>query len=113
LYKNIQFTLIPPILDRPVLLDDTCYFLGFQTYKEALFFCTILNSPTAKGFYESIAFLNSKRPFTKEILMRMSFSNLANSLSFKDVLSIWRESNYQNKNQFSTDDFNKFQKLVL
>ncbi len=113
LYKKVQFSLIPPINKKPVLLDDTCYFLGFQTYIEALFFCTILNSSVAKGFFESIAFSNSKRPFTKEILMRISFSDLANSLTFNDIQSIWDESNFKSKKEISKEDYIKFKKSLI
>ncbi len=113
LYKTVQFTFIPPINKKPVLLDDTCYFLGFQAYNEALFFCTILNSSVAKGFFKSIVFLNSKRPFTKEILMRISFSDLANSLTFNDIQSIWEESNFKSKKEISKEDYIKFKKSLI
>ncbi|HYG58452.1 MAG TPA: hypothetical protein VD902_10365, partial [Symbiobacteriaceae bacterium] len=74
LYKRGTFTLIGPQNGRPVMLDDTCYFLGFDGYEEALRVCTVLNSEPVQRFLQSVVFLDAKRPYTKELLMRIDLS---------------------------------------
>jgi len=34
MYKTTIFSLVKPIDNKPVMLDDTCYFIGFETLIE-------------------------------------------------------------------------------
>ena len=65
LYKTPFFALIKPIMNKPVIFDDTCYYLSFNSFNEALFIASALNSNSAREFFESIVFQDAKRPFTK------------------------------------------------
>jgi len=94
LSKHFLFSLVPPISNKPVLFDDTCYFLGFDSYAEALLICTILNSAITREFLEAIVELDSKRPFTKEILMRLNLRELVTVVPLKEFPEIWREKNF-------------------
>lgn len=87
LYKEPRFSLILPIDNKPVMLDDTCYYLSFNSLKEAFFTWVLLNRDEVKKFLSSIVFLDSKRPYTKELLMRIDISKLAASASFDDIFS--------------------------
>ncbi len=72
LYKTFHFTIITPNKDnKPVMLDDTCYFIGFENVEEAAFITTLLNSSCVKQFLKSISFPDSKRMITKDILMKI------------------------------------------
>lgn len=85
LYKTPRFSLVLPDAQRPILLDDTCYFLPFDHYADATITNALLNSDIAKAFLQSIAFADSKRPFTKEILMRVDLLRLAAQISFSEI----------------------------
>jgi len=76
LYKEPNFSLIHPIDGKPVMLDDTSYYLSFDFLEEATQVWKLLNSDYVKKFMSSIAFLDSKRPYTKELLNRIDWSKL-------------------------------------
>jgi len=77
LYKTIRFSLIPPYDDKPVVLDDTCYFLGFDTMEQAEFIHRLVSSDTIRRFIESIVFLDDKRPITASLLNRINLEKAA------------------------------------
>jgi len=74
LYKQTKFTLIKPN-GTVLLLDDTCYFIGFDTFEEAQKIQNLLNQIETQEFIESFMFTDSKRAITKDLLMRIGFSN--------------------------------------
>jgi len=74
LYKQTKFTLIKPN-GTVLLLDDTCYFIGFDTLEEAQKIQYLLNQVETQEFIESFMFTDSKRAITKDLLMRIGFAN--------------------------------------
>ncbi len=108
LYKQPRFALVLPVDDRPVMLDDTCYFLGFDTYREGLFTATVLNSPMVKQLLQSITFTDAKRPFTKEVLMRIDLYAVARRLSFDALRAVWASVNYELKTPVAEPDFEEY-----
>jgi len=76
LYKTFHFTLALPQNDKPVMLDDTCYFIGFENIEYAVYAIILLNSPQTEDFLQSITFPDAKRVFTKDILMRIDLLKL-------------------------------------
>ena len=54
---------IGPIEDKPVVLDDTCYFLPCQTQSDAELLTKILNSKSANGFFRSLVFWDTKQTY--------------------------------------------------
>lgn len=77
MYKKTTFTLVVPQKDKPVMLDDTCYFIGFNKKEDAVICQKLLNSQLVQDFLASIIFPDSKRSITKEILMRIDLSKVA------------------------------------
>ncbi len=77
LYKSLRFVAVPPVQGRPVMLDDTCYFIPCNSEREARLFCDLLNSSACQEFLESLVFLDSKRPVTTEALRRISLRAIA------------------------------------
>ncbi len=77
LYKTFTFSLVLPLENKALMLDDTCYLLGFQKLEYALYTSILLNSEKAKKLLQAIAFADAKRTFTKEILMRIDLHKLA------------------------------------
>lgn len=73
-YKVPLFALLSA--DKPVMTDDTCYFLSFDTYDMAYTAMLILNSNMVQEFLKSIAFIDSKRPYTKKVLDRIDFTKI-------------------------------------
>lgn len=84
-YKNPIFALV--FSDRPVMLDDTCYFLSFAKKEDAYVVMLILNSTLVQEFIKSIAFMDSKRPYTKKVLERIDFQKCISKLSYQDLES--------------------------
>jgi hypothetical protein len=85
LYKTFHFTIIMPLEDKPVMLDDTCYFIGFDILEYAVYSLILLNSETTKQFLQSITFSDAKRTFTKDVLMRIDFLKLATTINKRDL----------------------------
>ncbi|MHA1367667.1 MAG: hypothetical protein ACTSP5_14825 [Candidatus Heimdallarchaeota archaeon] len=114
-YKIPYFALLQPIENKPVIVDDTSYYLGFETYKEALFVATALNSKLSQEFFESIVFLDAKRPFTKEMLMRLDINQILNNqilneIEFSELEEIWNELEFENMNEINSNDFEECKK---
>ena len=76
LYKRCEFTLIGPHGGRPVMVDDTCYFLPFQSEANARKAWEGLRSPLAKDFFAGRIFWDAKRPVSKAILQRLDLHSL-------------------------------------
>lgn len=85
-YKEPNFALV--YSDKPIMLDDTCYLLPFDDYKTAFITMLLLNSNLVQSFIKSIAFLNSKRPYTKDILMRIDIQKVYNLITFEMLKNI-------------------------
>ncbi|MFN0201300.1 MAG: hypothetical protein ACKVTZ_07255 [Bacteroidia bacterium] len=77
LYKTFHFTFILPQNHKPIMLDDTCYFLGFDRIEFAAYTFLLLNSEKTTQFLTAITFADAKRTFTKEVLMRIDMGALA------------------------------------
>jgi len=77
LYKRLEFKTIGPMHGKPVVFDDTCYFLACKDQKEAYALAKVLNSPPAKEFYNSLIFWDGKRPLTAEILNSLDVDAVA------------------------------------
>lgn len=77
LYKTFHFCLVQPQNDKPVMLDDTCYFIGFDTLEQAKYIWNLLNTDIVENLLKSISFCDAKRMITKDILMRIDLRKLA------------------------------------
>ena len=87
LYKRSTFSLILPEDDKPVMLDDTCYFLGYDNLSDAVFVWAILNSEYIQQLLAAITFLDAKRPYTKEVLMRLSVDKVAYDMTYDEIVN--------------------------
>ncbi len=81
LYKTFHFTLILPQDNKPVMLDDTCYLIGFDKLEFAAYSLILLNSNIAMQFLQSVTFADAKRTFTKDVLMRIDLLELAKNIN--------------------------------
>lgn len=76
LHKEPHFVLITPLDGKPVVLDDTCYFIPFEDATEAAVVTALLNSDPAQSLLQSLVFWDSKRPITKKLLARLDIFGL-------------------------------------
>ncbi|MEZ4336620.1 MAG: hypothetical protein R3B82_08330 [Sandaracinaceae bacterium] len=72
----LAFRLVGPVRGKPTMLDDTAYFLPFDTEAEARDAHVALSSDEARAFYEARMFADAKRPVTKRLLMSLDRSRL-------------------------------------
>jgi hypothetical protein len=85
LYKTFHFTLILPQDNKPVMLDDTCYLIGFEKIEFAVYALILLNSNTTIKFLKSVTFSDAKRTFTKDVLMRIDLLELSKKIDKTDL----------------------------
>lgn len=108
-YKKPLFSLL--YAEKPVMLDDTCYFLSFDNYNHAYTCMLILNCDKVQEFLVSIAFVDSKRPFTKKILERIDLQKTFAFVTFIDLSESERKCDIP---QYITEQmYDEFQKFVL
>lgn len=88
-YKKFQFVAVGPIEGKPVVLDDTSYFLPCQTQAQAHFLASLLNSSTAQAFYKAFVFWDTKRPITADLLRRLDLRRLAAEIGLEDKFNIY------------------------
>lgn len=84
-YKKPLFALLYSDDQKPVMTDDTSYFICFDSFDNAYTAMLVLNSYKTQSFLQSISFSDSKRPFTKKVLERLDFSKILQSLSYQDL----------------------------
>jgi hypothetical protein len=85
LYKTFHFTLVLPQNEKPVMLDDTCYMLGFDKLEFTVYTLILLNTKTTRQFLQSITFADAKRVFTKDVLMRIDLLKLAQKVDKSEL----------------------------
>ncbi len=85
LYKKSKFSLIIPDKSKPILLDDTCYFLGFDELSDAIYTFLLLNHRKIRDFLRSLVFIDMKRVYTKDVLMRVDLNRAASLITFKEL----------------------------
>ena len=85
LYKSTHFTLVSPSISKPIMLDDTCYFIGFENLKMAEIAHYLVNSELVQKFLKSIIFSDSKRSINKDTLMRIDFARAFESTDYEQA----------------------------
>ncbi len=79
-YKKLSFKVVGPFIGKPVMLDDTCYFLPCQNKEEATYLASLLNSQPAREFFQAFIFWDAKRPITSDLLNALDIEALATCL---------------------------------
>jgi hypothetical protein len=81
LYKRLMFSVIRPHDGQPVMVDDTAYFLPFETEAAAEAAALALGSPPAQAFLQARVFWDAKRPINKALLQSLSLEALLSACS--------------------------------
>jgi hypothetical protein len=74
LHKRLRFRMIVPIGGKPVMLDDTTYFVGFASADEAAIAYERLTSPDVLACLQSLIFWDEKRPVKASVLNSVDWS---------------------------------------
>lgn len=85
-YKQPLFSLLYSGDGKPVMTDDTSYFICFEQYDMAYVAMLLLNSAKVQKFLTRIAFLDAKRPYTKKVLERIDFEKIAEALTMDELM---------------------------
>ena len=112
-YKKPNFVVLSSS-EKAIMLDDTCYFIGFEKEKDAIITMILLNSQKVQDFLYSIAFLDKKRPYTKEVLMRIDLAKIVANTdfsSFKNMLNQYNMEKTITENDYS-EYRNTFKNMV-
>jgi hypothetical protein len=86
LHKRLTFRALAPVRERPVVLDDTAYFLACPTAERARELARVLSSPLARRFFEARLFWDAMRPINKALLESLSLDALETALAGDDDL---------------------------
>jgi hypothetical protein len=77
MYKRLEFSLLAPIQETPIVFDDTCYFLPCRNEAEARVLHALVTTPEAHSALNALVFWDEKRPITKERLDRLELPKVA------------------------------------
>lgn len=109
-YKEPLFSLLYSGDGKPVMTDDTSYFLPFERYDLAYVAMLLLNSERVRGFLTGIAFPDMKRPYTKQVLSRLDFRKIVREISLDELR---RTEQTLNLSCYVTDSmYGEFQSFV-
>lgn len=84
LYQDLEFSLVGPIAGKPVMVDDTCYLLGFDNPEYAWLTLCLLQSDILKHFIQNICFMDAKRVINRELLMRINLYQLSKTVDLSN-----------------------------
>lgn len=107
-YKKPLFSLL--YSEKPVMTDDTAYFLSFDNYDMAYCMMLLLNSATVQDFLLSIAFLDNKRPYTIKLLSRIDFHKCICEVSYEEIQQT--ESKLQLEKYITMERYIEFTQLI-
>jgi hypothetical protein len=77
LHKAVRFRVVGPVAGRPVMLDDTSYFLPCDSPEQAALVAAILDEDAARDLLHGLSFPGAKRPITKALLQRLDLDAIA------------------------------------
>ncbi len=88
LHRRPVFHTVGPDAGRPVMLDDTCYFLACRSPVQAALVATLLNGPDAQGLLGALALPGAKRAVTKALLQRLDLRALLDHADRPSLLAL-------------------------
>lgn len=112
-YKKPLFSLLFNCEDiaKPIMLDDTSYFISFENYDDAYTCMLMLNSDKVQDFLYSISFQDAKRPYTKKVLQRLDIEKCIKKIKLKDLMET--ELKYQLPKYITDNIFDNFKNRLF
>lgn len=93
-YKEPKFSYL--CSSKPVMVDDTCYFIGTNDKIASMILFSLLDTEYVYDFLKSISFINSKRPFTKDVLQRLDiykiYKKYTPAIIIKKIKEVFNEN---------------------
>jgi hypothetical protein len=87
MHKTPSFHAVGPTRGRPVMFDDTCYFLACSTAEEAAVLTALCNDPATLALIRSASFRDAKRPVTKALLQRIDLGAILDRIDRESLLA--------------------------
>ena len=84
-YYEPRFALLADPAGRPVMLDDTCYFLPAPSFEVGYALMLLLNCTPVQEFLRSLTFADAKRPYTQKLLGRLDVAKVAARLPCSEL----------------------------
>ena len=84
-YRKPMFSLLYSSDGKPVMTDDTIYFICFDSYYDAYTAMLILNTEYVQNFLMSAAFSDAKRIYTKKLLAITDFGKICKAIDFDAI----------------------------
>ena len=109
-YKKPLFSLLSSGTGSPIMTDDTSYFICLPSFDTAYTAMLILNSEHVQNYLCSIAFLDSKRPFTKKVLEQIDFHKVLDVIQMADMIQTEKQLGLEHK--INEDMFEGFKHLL-
>lgn len=91
-YKKLTFTVVGPREGRPVVFDDTVYFLACYSQAEASFLAGLLQSKGVQSLLESVIHWEAKRPITVDLLSQVDLRLVADELGVRSEYDLYVEA---------------------
>ena len=88
-YKKLDFRTVGSFEGKPIVLDDTCYFVPCGSKAEAEFVHDLLCAEPAQELLGAFTFWDSKRPITVGLLSRLDLLAVAQELGVEDRALVW------------------------
>lgn len=110
LHRPPRFRVVAPFEGKPVLFDDTCYFIPFETQEEAEIVAFILNSKPCTEFLQALSPPEAKRPVTVDLLQRFNIREMAVAA---DCLEKWERARNRKLDGLSAPSTSKQLELVM
>lgn len=76
LYKKLNFRLIGPMEGKPMMFDDTVYYVSFDSEKEARSALAAITGPEVTELYSSMIFWDEKRPIKSSVLNHVDWTRV-------------------------------------
>lgn len=86
-YQKFSFKVVGNLREKPIVVDDTCYFIPCESCEEANFFAHLLNSEITMEFIKTLVFFDSKRPIKIDLLKRIDFKKIAEKMNLKEPMT--------------------------
>lgn len=108
-YKEPLFSVLHSPDEKPVMTDDTSYFICFDDFDDAYVAMLYLNTKQVKNFLKNIIFKDAKRPYTKKILSRIDFNKIKLTITINNLIET--EEDLMLEKRITPSMVEKFSKL--
>lgn len=95
---------------KPVMCDDTSYFIAFDNGEDAYVCMLLLNNDKVQQFLYNISFKDAKRPYTKKVLARIDIKKCCDTISYKELIET--ESSLKLENRVTEKMYQHFKAEV-